>query len=400
MDRFNETSLAVRHVGRFMVACGAAAVIAGCGADRPTSPTPASCTFTVAFPDASFGASGGTGNASVTTAAGCAWRAASDADWIAVDGVNHTGSGNLSFTVAASAQSDTRSGRLTVAGQALSVRQDGAQGPGPAACDFSIAANPDDFERDGGNGTVTISTRAGCAWTLHQDAGWLTVEGPTEGAGPAALKVNAAFNEDVAARRLTLTVADKSVVITQPGQGDCTYGFSRDNDEAPGIQWRGAVDLQTSRGCRWTAASTAPWLHALEASGHGSARVTYEADANPGTARSGMLAFRWVAPTAGQNVRVLQFGFCATLLIPSTRTVGGDGGRFSVDVLVDPVFSCVWAVEPPSDAWITVQSPAPGTTARGDGGIVFVIAPNPSSQSRETVLRVGERPLTVIQEGR
>ena len=98
--------------------------------------------------------------------------------------------------------------------------------PTPQACAYAVTADPDDFERDGGNGRLTIATTAGCKWSIKSDATWAAVEGPTEGDGPATLKLFTQTNEDVDARRMTLAVADQSVVISQPGQGDCTFRVS------------------------------------------------------------------------------------------------------------------------------------------------------------------------------
>src|SRR6266511_6417663 len=59
--------------------------------------------------------------------------------------------------------------------------------PTPPACAYAVTAEPDDFDRDGGNGKLTIATAAGCKWTIKTDATWAAVEGPTQGEEPATL---------------------------------------------------------------------------------------------------------------------------------------------------------------------------------------------------------------------
>jgi hypothetical protein len=68
--------------------------------------------------------------------------------------------------------------------------------PTPDACAYMVAADPDDFDRDGGNGKLTIATTAACKWTIKSDATWVAVEGPTQGEGPAALKFSAQPNDE------------------------------------------------------------------------------------------------------------------------------------------------------------------------------------------------------------
>src|SRR5262245_20909903 len=61
--------------------------------------------------------------------------------------------------------------------------------PPPTTCSYAVTVTPDDFELDGGNGTVAIATAAGCKWTLKTDAPWAAIEGPTQGEGPASVKL-------------------------------------------------------------------------------------------------------------------------------------------------------------------------------------------------------------------
>lgn len=383
----------------------------GCGSGKsPASPVATSCTFSVTIGTSGFGAAGGSGTATVSTVSGCAWTAASQADWIRVDGDTHTGSGSVSFTVAPSTQTEARTGSLVVAMQALSIGQDAADSP-PEPCDVSLVADPDDFERDGGSGVLRIAVRAGCAWTLTQDAPWLTIEGPTQGTGSMTLKVSAPMNADSAARRITVAVGERTVVISQPGQGDCAFQVSPVGAWIPRIGRTDAVDVATNRGCRWTAASDVSWIHLDQTTGSGSAKLTYTVDYNPGghdQSRRAPVAIRWQAPTAGQNVWLTQTGDCRiALALPGqgglfggTLTVGPDGGTFRFFVLIDlPPSACAWTVET-SDRWVSVDFPRIGQVMGGDGDLHFTVPANTSAQPRQAVLLIGERPLTIVQQGR
>ena len=209
----------MRRIRPVVVLVGALIAAHACSkTTQPATPVSPSCSFAVTSQTTGFGADGGTGTARVTTTSSCTWHAASEADWIHVDGASHTGSGDVAFTVAASDQPSERSGALTIATQSVSISQAAAAGV-PLPCDVALSVDPDDFERDGGNALVRISARAGCAWTINKDASWLTIEGPSQGTGPAAVKVVAAANDDVSSRRGTIVVGDKTVVVSHRVRG-------------------------------------------------------------------------------------------------------------------------------------------------------------------------------------
>ncbi len=89
---------------------------------------PVSCTYTIAPPNASFGALGGTGAVGVSTGAGCEWRATSNAAWITVtSGASGTGNGAVAFSVAVNLLG-ARTGTITVAGETFTVNQAGVLG--------------------------------------------------------------------------------------------------------------------------------------------------------------------------------------------------------------------------------------------------------------------------------
>jgi len=72
----------------------------------------------------SFPSSGGSDSLHVTTDASCGWTAVSNAGWIVItNGSSGTGSGTVSYTVAANAGGG-RTGTMTIAGQTFTVNQD------------------------------------------------------------------------------------------------------------------------------------------------------------------------------------------------------------------------------------------------------------------------------------
>ncbi len=95
-------------------------------APAPTpDPTPVPCSFSISPASATFQSAGGTGNITVTaTGTDCARTAASNQDWTAITGGGDgTGSGIVSYSVAANTGTTVRSGTITVAGQTFTVNQ-------------------------------------------------------------------------------------------------------------------------------------------------------------------------------------------------------------------------------------------------------------------------------------
>jgi hypothetical protein len=86
----------------------------------------AACSYTVSPTSDTAAAGGETGSTSVTAQAGCSWTATSNATWITItSGSSGSGNGTVSYTVAANTAILSRTGTLTVAGQTVTVTQQG-----------------------------------------------------------------------------------------------------------------------------------------------------------------------------------------------------------------------------------------------------------------------------------
>jgi Zn-dependent metalloprotease len=89
------------------------------------------CTFSISPTSASQPAGGATGSVSVTAGAGCTWSAVSNAAFITITaGASGTGSGTVTYSVAANTATTSRTGTLTIAGQTFTVTQAGTTGGG------------------------------------------------------------------------------------------------------------------------------------------------------------------------------------------------------------------------------------------------------------------------------
>ena len=175
-----------------------------------TGPT---CMYGIAPNSASYPASASSGNVAVTTAAGCAWTATSQAAWIAItSGASGSGNGTVQYTVAANTTSSGRTGTITVATQTVTISQAGTA----PSCTYNAAPATAFYPTAGGTGAVTVTTQPGCAWTATSQAAWITITAGASGTGNGTIQYSIAANTG-AGRASTITVGGQTVAITQDG---------------------------------------------------------------------------------------------------------------------------------------------------------------------------------------
>ena len=169
---------------------------------------------TVNLTGANFPASGGTGTATITvTPANATWSALGYDSWItAISGPTFTGSGTLTYSVAANNSISARSGTLAIAGQQFTVTQAGML---PS---FSISPTSADVSASGAANTVTVTaTPPDATWTAGSNTPWITITSGTSGTGSGTVGYFSTANPSVNARSGTLTIAGLTFTVTQAG---------------------------------------------------------------------------------------------------------------------------------------------------------------------------------------
>jgi hypothetical protein len=178
-----------------------------------------SCEYAIAPTAQSFAAAGGPGGpVRVTTSAGCTWTARTTDTWLTVtSGATGTGSGSVTFTVAANAGA-ARTGSIAIGGQTFTVNQ------AVAACTLTVApTSRTELATATTNQVVNVTANlATCTWTATSDAQWLTVATGASGTGSGAVTYNVAANAGVA-RTGTLTIAPPG---SGTGAGSIRYTVS------------------------------------------------------------------------------------------------------------------------------------------------------------------------------
>jgi hypothetical protein len=92
--------------------------------DFPGSTT---CTYSTSPANQSFGSGSGSGGVNVTTQSGCQWTVSGNPNWVTISGGSSgTGSGVVSYSVAANGGAQSRQATFTIAGKDFTVIQEGS----------------------------------------------------------------------------------------------------------------------------------------------------------------------------------------------------------------------------------------------------------------------------------
>ena len=170
-----------------------------------------SCTYSVSPTSVSAPPTGSNASVSVTTGSSCGWNATSMADWITItSGASMSGLGSTNYTVAANTTGSMRTGTLMVAGQTVTITQ-----AATAGCAYTVTPATVSVASTAGSGTLAVSTGAACAWTASTTATWISIISGASITGPGTVSYTVTRNPVAAARTATLTVAGRTVTITQ-----------------------------------------------------------------------------------------------------------------------------------------------------------------------------------------
>lgn len=363
----------------------AALALAACGSSSSTSsgPTPVKCQVSLSLPLSTVDAAGGTGTLNVSTAAECAWTAASSVNWISgLSPASGQGQGQVQFQIAPNSSPTARQGDITLNGVSARLSQMGV------GCSIGLDPRSRSFEADPSTGSVAVTTPSGCPWTATSNDAWIAVTGGGSGTANGTVTYSVSGNTG-SARAGTISIGDQTFVVTQssPTAALCQYAINPTSASVASGGGTTPVSIQTDASCSWAAASNVAWLAiAGVGTGSGNGSVTVSAQPNTGTARSGTLTI------AGQTFTVNQAGSCASSINPTSQSVALGGGTGQVNVTI--AAGCGWTSSS-NASWLTITAGASGT---GNGQVTFSAAAN-TGGARSGTLTIAGQTFTVNQAG-
>lgn len=296
----------------------------------------------------------------------------------------------------------------------------------PTACAVSLTPPTQIFERDGGTGSVSVVTGAGCAWTATSEASWLTINGNVSGSGNGTLTFTVAANTTSNRRTSVLRVGDQTLTITQAGvagscapvpivagqqvngtlaRGDCAARFGGGSQFfSSGFTLHNFADLYTFTGRAGERVSflptTAPVvvlspqgapLNSYINNGSGSQLpvVTLNLPAD------GVYTIEYSGNTVGNYsfTLITTLGACNySVSAPSRDRFEAAGGNLKINVSASA--ECLWNTAETA-SWVTVKSGAQGI---GNGVVELEVAAN-TGESRIDDFSVAGKSIRIQQAG-
>jgi hypothetical protein len=228
------------------------------------------CSYELSPGSANVGQDGSSGTFTVSAPNDCAWTAASNASWLVLTGGGQgSGTGIVAYRVDRNNDIADRSAGIAVADKTFTVRQAGDT----SLCQYSVG--PVDFSpcMPASSVTATMTTQAGCSWTITPSVPWLTIPSGTSGAGSSVITIVFSENYDaprdgIAMVRWPTPTAGQNIRIAQAG---CTYAVSRSSFDFSAAVATGTFDViqqsvpntcggATQDRCVWSAVSDVPWI--------------------------------------------------------------------------------------------------------------------------------------------
>jgi len=171
-------------------------------------------------------------------------------------------------------------------------------GPAAASCTASVAGLPVTVPGAGGRFSLSVTTGAGCSWSVQSDADWASVN-PGTGVGSGTTMMTVAENTEVAdTRSANLIISGQAVRFWQATA--CTYTLSQTAADVAGDGSTVGVTLTTKDQCPWTVTASETWLSPRPTSGSGTDTIRIDVAANTGDIRHGFVTI------AGKRVQITQ----------------------------------------------------------------------------------------------
>ena len=344
------------------------------------------CTYSITPTSSSAPDTGTSGSVTVTTQTGCAWSATSGNSFLTFqNGTGRTGSGTVTYTVAANTSTSTRTLSGTVAGQAFAVSQAAA----PVQCSYSITPVSGSAPDTGGSGSVAVTTQTGCAWSATSGNSFLTFQNGTGRTGSGTVAYTVAANTTINARTLLGMVAGQTFTLSQAGQA-CSFSVSPTSASTTDAAASGILTVTAQAGCVWSATSGNSFLAFQNGTGRsGTGTVTYTVAANTTTS-----ARTLTGTVAGQTFTVSQAGQACTYAVSPTSASATEAGS-SGTLTVTAQAGCAWSATS-GNSFLTFQN---GTGRSGSGTVTYTVAANTTTSARTLTGTVAGQTFSVSQAG-
>ena len=154
---------------------------------------------------------------------GCTWSVDNTNDWITIlDGASGSGTGLVTYAVSLNPVIVGRTGVVTIADQSFVV------GQLAAPCTYSLSPSQRTHGFGATNNTITLTTLAGCAWTVSNNNDWITITSGESGFGNATIAYTITSNHVTLERTGLLMIGEKLFTLTQRA-APCSFELTPTN---------------------------------------------------------------------------------------------------------------------------------------------------------------------------
>jgi hypothetical protein len=233
------------------------------------------------------------------------------------------GRGTVTYAVEANTTAASRTGQIAAGGGLFTISQ--------PACVYTLSSSAGTAPAAGGPLSVTMTTAAGCPWTVTPTAAQSWANTSTlSGTGTATITFNTQPNQTGNQRSTGFNIGSavnaRGFTITQPPQTtlpeSCVTAVTPPTASAGSGQTQSSFAIAAAAGCNWTASSNASWFEIFPLTGTGAASIQWTVYPNFGsTSRTAIATIGdktfTVTQSAGSGtlmqrfVRLLYFSFLA-----------------------------------------------------------------------------------------
>ena len=168
-------------------------------------------------------------------------------------------------------------------------------------CSYSVSPSARWMGSTTGSSTFSVTAPVGCGWSATSSTSWMAIANGGSGAGNGTVTFSAAANPTTTQRTGSLTIAGRTVTVTQSG-GSCTYSVSPAAQSVARAGGRASFTVTAPSGCTWVTSEQTSWMSiASGASGSGTGSVSLNIAANTATSSRST-----TATIAGRTVTVSQ----------------------------------------------------------------------------------------------
>lgn len=332
----------------------------------PKPPTAADSKITIIPTTRSVAIGGGT--SAITTSGSGTWAASASDSWITLNATSGAVGTPVGYRVAANDGIGQRVGYVYVSGRVHTVTQEGHEA--------EVTPTKIAVELQGGSGTIEVAPGGHYTWTARPNNNWLSISA-TSGTDAGTITYTVAPYNEVATRSGSLTVAGKTVKITQTGRRMKLAAYANSCDYQSHVI---PIVVEALSSTTWSTEVHAPWLSIVDSDNgqnrKGGGNLSVAAAENPsylprtGTVTVGTETF--TITQSGRPTAALSFSVSPTA---SSASVNGANGLVAVTATPDLPWSAASGAN-----WLTVAAAL--SSGAGNGNVVYSVSPNPTMSTR------------------